>query len=234
MMEFIRKIAYSISAHAWKRIAIGFVLFLAPLFLFVQLADEVLERETQPFDEAVLRAINSIESTQIDPIIVAITQLGGVIGVGVLTAGLTLLLVKRRMYRKSAIILASVGGAAIINVLLKAVFERSRPELWDRIVFESSYSFPSGHAMASSALALSLLVVLWDTKYRTRAAICAVVFMLSIGFTRLYLGVHYPTDIIGGWLVSLAWIGVVLSAIRLTSWRKSNSHTKDSRPISSQ
>ena len=102
-----------------------------------------------------------------------------------------------------------VGGAALLNMVLKLIFERPRPDLWEQLIIETSFSFPSGHAMASSALAFSVIAIAWNTRFRWYAVGVGVLFMLVIGFSRLYLGVHYPTDVLAGWFVSGAWVLLV-------------------------
>ena len=94
--------------------------------------------------------------------------------------------------------------------MLKAIFIRPRPEEWTRIVEETNYSFPSGHAMSSAALAFALIVVTWRTRWRWPVVVVMALYTMMIGLTRLYLGVHYPTDIIGGWFVSAAWVAIVV------------------------
>lgn len=220
-MNNIAKNLQVLPTKTWLRLIVAFGLFLVPTFLFIQLADEVRDRETLAFDEAILRAVNSVSSPFLDSFSVGLTQFGGVIGVLVLTIGAVLLLWVRKK-KKSAVILAVCGaGAGILNLLLKAVFQRDRPELWERIVTENSYSFPSGHAMASSALALSLIVVFWPTRWRWLVLAASLLYMVSIGLTRLYLGVHYPTDVIAGWIVSGAWVAMV---ILIVHYRKRISH----------
>lgn len=230
MMNKLTDMFHILPPKTWLRLSIAFGLFLTPTYLFIQLADEVRDRETLPFDEAVLRAVNSVSSPFLDGFSVGLTQLGGVLGVFVLTIGIVLLLWNRSKQRSAAIVAVGVAGAGLINVLLKTVFQRDRPELWERIVTENSYSFPSGHAMASSALALSLIVVFWPTRWRWLVVIASISYMVSIGLTRLYLGVHYPTDIIAGWMVSGAWVALVMVIVRyqkrITNFLFSNNITK--------
>lgn len=207
----------------WRRLAIVSVLFILPLVLFMELADGVKERDTLRFDEAVLRTVNTFASPVLDDLMVLVTHLGGVIGVLIATVGLLLLLWRRRMRRMAVLLVAGVGGAAVLNVLLKAFYQRDRPELWERLVVENSYSFPSGHAMASGALACSLIVIFWSTRWRWWVVPGAGIYMISVGVSRLYLGVHYPTDVVSGWLVSAAWIAVVTIALRYPTWSKPES-----------
>lgn len=208
---------YTLSKHTFIRLGILFGIFLITSIGFVALADEVHEGETLAFDQSALTAINEHASPYFDTFFVTITQLGGVIGVVAVTLGLLMLFLLRKAYRSAIILAAGVGGAAAINLVLKAVFERARPDLWEQLVVETSFSFPSGHAMASAALAVSVAAIFWHTKYRWLVVAAATLYGLIIGFSRLYLGVHYPTDIVAGWLVSTAWVlGVVLA---VNGWR---------------
>lgn len=191
----------------------SFAVFLLAVIGFAELADEVHDGDTLAIDQAILRAINTTAAPGWDTFYLGITQLGGVVGIISLTLiGLTILLVKR--HRKWATILAvSVAGAAIINLVLKFIFERSRPDLWQQLVTETSYSFPSGHAMLSSVFAFAVIAICWHTRYRVVATIVALSFMVLVSFSRLYLGVHYPTDVAAGWIVSALWICIVLVSV---------------------
>lgn len=187
-----------------------FVIFALCVVSFAKIANEVVERESIRFDLTILHWVHSFASPVLDRIVPIITDIGGPIG-GVLLAGIVTVLFWLKGKKREAYVLAfSSAGAAILNVLLKATFMRARPDEWTRLVTENSYSFPSGHAMASTALGFALVAVLWRTKYRWAAVIGATIYVLLIGFTRLYLGVHYPTDILAGWLVSAAWTSLVV------------------------
>lgn len=201
------------SKPTWRRIAVSFALFIIPVLAFTKLAIEVKDNDTLPFDDAVLRSINAHASPDLNTLAVILTQFGGPIGVIVLTLGAASLLWVRKEHSKAAVLFSGVAGSAALNLLIKSLFQRDRPHLWERLVTENSYSFPSGHAMASSALAISLMVVFWPTRWRWVVIALAGSYMLVIAFTRLYLGVHYPTDVLAGWLVSAAWIAVLVSVI---------------------
>lgn len=213
----IRKHAHALrrvfSHRTWLRIAVSFALVIVPIFIFAELAEEVSQQDTLAFDESVLLAINSHQSALLDSVAVLVTQLGGVKGVAVIVAVGALLLWARAHRARAVFLILSVTGAGLLNMLLKTLFQRDRPQLWQRIVTENSFSFPSGHAMASSALAFSIMVIFWHTKYRWVVVAAASTYMVGIGLTRLYLGVHYPTDIIAGWIVSGIWVTAVTIAV---------------------
>lgn len=208
-MSYIQDALRALPRKTWIHLGFTFALLLLPVYGFIELADEVRDSDTLIFDESILRAVHSTASPFVDGLVVAITQLGGVVGVTVLTIGFTLLLLARGMRRKALTLLVGVTGGLGLNLFLKAIFQRDRPQLWERLVTENSFSFPSGHAMASSALACSLIVIFWPTRWRWLVVVGSTVYMVTVGFTRLYLGVHYPTDIAAGWLVSVSWVALV-------------------------
>ena len=135
------------------------------------------------------------------------------------------ILLVRKSYHKSLFLVVAIGGSALVNLAFKSIFERARPELWDRAVEVTNYSFPSGHALSTSAFALTVVVLLWHTKWRTLAIIIGALYAATVGFTRLYLGVHYPTDVIGGWLLGIAWVA---ATVLITGIYKPRKVEKDS------
>ena len=190
----------------WYKIVISFLIFSGLAFLFTKLAEEVMEAETLSFDTAVLNAIHQIANPTLDRLFIFITSLAGTIFIGLFTVGLALAFYLRKEIYNSVYILLTLGGTLVLNLALKLFFKRVRPDLWSLLVVEKSYSFPSGHAMISLALALTLIVLAFNSRARWPAIIAGLIYVLSIGFSRLYLGVHYPTDILGGWIMSAVWI----------------------------
>ena len=192
-----------------RKLIVSFILFTIPVIAFAYIADEVVEGDTMQIDNRILLGIYHQSTPVLNEIVLLVTGLGGVFGV----AGLSLAIIGIFMYRfhwQSCLqVVAGVAGAALLNMILKLIFERDRPNLWQHLIFENSYSFPSGHAMLSSALAFSLVVVMWHTRWRWIVTSLAAAYVVSIGFTRLYLGVHYPTDVVAGWCVSAAWVIIV-------------------------
>ena len=186
------------------------------VYLFVELVDEVLEGETIMFDESVLLYINARSTPLLDSLIPLVTELGGVVMVTLVTTTAVALLLNKRRFKDAIIMASSIAGAAALIVILKSIFARDRPSLWEQLVMESSYSFPSGHSIASSALALTTVYLLRNSKYKNVALLLAIPYMVLIGFTRMYLGVHYPTDVIAGWLVSGIWLGIVIVIVSFT------------------
>jgi len=185
---------------------------------FVTIAEEVFEGEALAGDEAVLFRLNNISTPLLDTWVPYITDLGGpafVIVVALLLGGLY---VKRKKWNAVVQIGFGIGGVGLLSVILKLIFERDRPQLWQWLIHASNYSFPSGHAALSSALALTVILLAWHTKYRVLMIVVGVAYVLVIGFTRLYLGVHYPTDILAGWCLGFAWVLLVATLLGLFGW----------------
>ena len=198
--------AHRIGVVTWWYLLLSFMAVTVLVAGFVHLTDEVIEGSTLHLDQAVLLGIHQVHSPWLDALVASTTDIGGLIGVVILTLLAVGLLCLARKYRAVVQLLIGVGGAGLMNVLLKNMFERARPDLWQWLVHESSYSFPSGHAMASSALAMSVVLILWHTRWRWGAVAAAALYTVYVGLTRLYLGVHYPSDIIGAWIISAAWV----------------------------
>jgi membrane-associated phospholipid phosphatase len=194
------------------RLIYAFALFLVPVVLFASIADQVREGETQAIDNRVLLGIYHHSTPALNEIILRATDLGSpivIIGMTIIISGV---LAWRMRWQACAQLFGGVMGAGALNFILKWLFERDRPHLWQHIVTETGYSFPSGHAMLSSALAFAIVVIVWHAKWRWPAIIVGGLYVIGIAFTRLYLGVHYPTDIVAGWCVSAAWT-ILVAAI---------------------
>lgn len=195
----------TIIAHKWK-VAGLFAAVLVPLIMFGVLAEDVLEQGSFFFDDPLLLYYHGIATPFWDAIMLTFSRLGYAWGVVPLDIVLTLLLVFRRHHRDALFFGLSVGGAALLNQIAKTFFNRQRPTLWESLAPERTMSFPSGHAMGSMALAVALIVLLWPTRWRYPMLIGGIFFSFMVGLSRIYLGVHYPSDVLAGWAASLAWV----------------------------
>ena len=191
------------------------LIFWAPVVILARIAGEIVEKEPIGFDVAILRWLHAHANGFYDQLFLIITELGGIAAVVLITALLVGYFWFYKKRRHPALLLAfGVGGAAAANVVLKALFQRERPSLWHPSVVETSFSFPSGHAMASAALAACVIVILWRTRYRWVAVVTGAIVVGLIGLSRLYLGVHYPSDVLAGWCASIAWVTIVAVLLR--------------------
>ncbi|MDB5163013.1 MAG: acid phosphatase [Candidatus Saccharibacteria bacterium] len=191
------------------RLGLAFVLFWTPIIVFVKLADEVLENEPIHIEIVLLNYIHSLSTPFLDGFFLFITTIGNVESILPITILILAYIIYRKQRLNALIVLFGVGGAALANFLLKLIFHRDRPAFWQSAITETGYSFPSGHAMVSCALVLCLIVILWNTKWRLTAIIAGASTIILIGLSRLYMGVHYPTDVLAGWSVSIAWVLIV-------------------------
>lgn len=186
-----------------------------PLWAFSEIADEVGEGETRGFDHSVLRALRTGDPA--DPLgprwfegpVVDVSALGGFAVLALVTLfALGYLLTLKRWSDALMLLTATIGGTALSEGL-KLGFSRPRPDLVAHIVETTSMSFPSGHAMLSAAtyLTLGALIARTQPKRRLRGYVIGVALMLTvlIGISRVYLGVHWPTDVLAGWCLGAAW-----------------------------
>lgn len=193
------------AANAW-RFALLFVGVLLPLALFVDLAEEVHELETFYFDAPLLWKLHGWHSPALDTFFVLISKLGyeWFLIPGDIAIVLGLLLWKR--WREATFAALSFAGSALLNLGSKQFFQRDRPSLWESIAPESTFSFPSGHAMGSMTFAITVVLLAWNTRWRWPVLVLAPVFSLLVSVSRVYLGVHYPSDILAGWCAALVWV----------------------------
>ena len=217
--EMFRKIAdrLTLAAAIWLAAGLAFSAFV--VWAFAELADEVVEGDSRRFDRAVLLWIHSHFPGWLDGPMRLVTALGYYWVVFPLLA-VTVLAFYRKGWKLSAILLVvSTSGSLVLMTVLKAIFERSRPDFFDSGYTASFYSFPSGHATVAVGFYGMLALLL---AYRLRGyarwlvAACGVSLVLLIGFSRLYLGVHYPTDVLAGYLAALLWL--VFVGVAYATW----------------
>src|SRR5215210_493966 len=207
--EVVRWVADRLTVVAAVWLAAGLAVSVFVVWAFIELADEVLEGESRGFDRAVLLWIHSHSPGWIDGPMRLITALGYYYVVMPLLV-VAIILFYRWGWRLSAVLLVvSTGGSIVLTTVLKGVFRRARPELFDSGYHASFYSFPSGHATVAVGFYGMLTVILayrLEGLARWVVAASGVLVVLLIGFSRLYLGVHYPTDILAGYLAALLWL----------------------------
>jgi undecaprenyl-diphosphatase len=194
----------------------GGVLFLLLLLIIIMLAGEVLEGETLTFDRGILVALRNPgdPSVPIGPAWLVgaaldITALGSVTVLGLTVAAVAGFLVLQGMWRTGLFVTLAAGGALVVNDSLKQFFQRPRPDVVPHLREVMTMSFPSGHALASAVVYLTLGALLMRVAERrlTKFYCMATAMLVTalVGASRVYLGVHYPTDVIEGWLIGLSW-----------------------------
>jgi undecaprenyl-diphosphatase len=181
-----------------------------PLWFFGELAEDIWENEGGfPWDVPMLLAIHSTASPTLDTVASVVTRFGVYWGVLPAAIVIGLWLLYRRHWRSLTYFLITLLGSVIINRTAKVLLHRVRPHLWVSPAPEFDYGFPSGHAMSSMTFVAALVILTWGSRWHWLVVLLGGLFVLIIGWTRLYLGVHYPSDIFAGWMASIAWaIGV--------------------------
>ena len=174
------------------------------------------------FDNSGLWAARSVETAKLDAIVPNLTNVGEAAYIAAVAIVIGAIFAVRRDWARAALVVAGVGGAEVLNIVLKHIADRTRPELWTHLVNETSQSFPSGHATASAALALCIVAIAWHSRWRIAAIVGAIIYVAVVAFTRLYLGVHYPSDILAGWLCAAAWVSLVIALIVMWRTRQSS------------
>ncbi len=174
---------------------------LALLGVFAKIASEVQERETTAVDRAVSLALHRLDSPLLDAVMRGITFLGSFPAVAAVVVAAAIWRVRSRDRRSAVTLILVAVVTELMNFALKHTFQRPRPSLFHEIATLHSYSFPSGHAMGSAAVYGSVAAVLaraYPAHLRAMLA-GACVLVLLIGLSRVYLGVHWITDVVAGW-----------------------------------
>ncbi|WP_088891532.1 phosphatase PAP2 family protein [Leptolyngbya ohadii] len=214
---WLRRIYPSIESLVAAIGTVGLISCLLVLWLVAYLSDEILERENFAFNTSFLNWLHQYTNPTLDRLMLGITHLGD--PPIVMPIFITVLIILwLRQYRQEAQIFLIAGiGATILNNALKLYFRNPRPALWTRIITETSYSFPSGHALGSIVLygMIAFLLARHFPRYAGWFYAAAGVLTGAIGFSRLYLGVHWVTDVIGGWGMGFLWLMICVTMLRL-------------------
>lgn len=196
-IDFLRK--------RWRRLLLVFVGVLLPLWGFGELAEDLHEGEVFFFDAPLLQFAHALAGDGWNRFFVQMSALGYLYGVMPADVVVVLFLGVRQKLREGLFAGFAIIGSALLNLGAKHLFARERPSLWESIAPESSFSFPSGHAMGSMTLACVLVFLAWHTRWRWLALLASLIFVVLVGLSRVYLGVHYPSDILAGWAAALTW-----------------------------
>ncbi|MGC3874542.1 phosphatase PAP2 family protein [Halomonas sp. GXIMD04776] len=197
-------------------ILLSAVVLFAGIWGFIELADTVMEGETRPLDERILLAFRTpgdladpLGPGWIEELGRDFTALGGVgvlVFITLITFGYLLL---SRYYRASIFLLTSVGGGLLASTLLKLLFDRPRPDLVSHGSIVYTASFPSGHSMMAAVTYLTLAALLIRIQPRRRLKayllLAALLVTVLVGISRVYMGVHWPTDVLAGWTAGAVW-----------------------------
>ena len=221
-----------VPGHLWRprtyllgHLAVGLALTL-PAAAFIVVAEAtVAGGQLAAFDIALAQALRAETSPAWQSAFWYLTWLGSASVITSAAVAVLWLLLKRGHTMLAIMWSVSQGGSALLNYAMKVAFARARPEGADELLYSSSLSFPSGHAMATlvfCGVGAYLLVRLLPSKARSGPFIVLLLAVpLVIGFSRLYLGVHYVSDVIAGFLAGAAWVAVCVSGAEVARRRAS-------------
>ncbi len=199
----------------FTKLLAGFVLAIIAGLFFGWLGEEVLENDTVQFDRRAGALVHGESQPGLTQFMEVITTMGSPLLVTMLSLVAAIVFWLKHMRRQAAVLAIAIVGAAVLTYALKIGFHRVRPQPYFGIAVPGSFSFPSGHSLTAICL-YGVLAYLVSSQFHRgfiRAGIWtfAIVMILLIGFSRLYLGVHYASDVIAGYSAGLVWVLVLIS-----------------------
>ncbi|WP_191566151.1 phosphatase PAP2 family protein [Metabacillus idriensis] len=186
-------------------------------FIFIEFADEVIEMELRSFDTPIIHYIHGLRTPMLGQFMSAITSIGSITGIMIGMSIALILLYINRKWREGLFLIVTVSGASLLNYFLKWMFKRDRPTL-NPLIVEDGYSFPSGHSMVSFSfigiLAYLLTIMVNHNALKLLIMVSFLIIVFLIGLSRIYLGVHYPSDVIAGFAAGGAWLVICIVALK--------------------
>lgn len=193
---------------------IKWIILFFLLIITLMIVEDVFEDEIMKLDTIGYNLISNIINPSITPIAIVITSIGGAIVIAALAIDV-LILVKNRKISFSIIL--NLVIATILNIILKNIVQRPRPDEY-RLITETGYSFPSGHSMVSMAFYGYFIYLTFKYLKNKKLKVLLIIFLsiliILIGITRIYLGVHYTSDVIAGFLISICYLIIYTSLVK--------------------
>jgi undecaprenyl-diphosphatase len=203
----------------------GALVFVVAALAFLLVAGEVMEGDTQKLDELIVQWFRRADDPALPrgpawmrEVGIDITALGSTVVLMLVVIAVGGFLWLQRERRLLVLLLASAAGGILINAVMKAVFDRPRPSVVPHLREVFTPSFPSGHAALSAVVYLTIGVLLFEVvKGRAARLYCLAIAMAAtgmVGLSRVYLGVHYPSDVLAGWITGIAWAAACWVAVQ--------------------
>ncbi|WP_141735304.1 phosphatase PAP2 family protein [Oligoflexus tunisiensis] len=212
------------------RLLLAALLSAASFFAFMEIADDVTEGDTQTLDERIVISLREphdlsdpIGPLWIESAVRDVSALGSYVVLTFYVSFVLIFLILIRRYKASLFVLGATLSGVIVSHSLKIFFSRPRPDIVTHGAHVMTYSFPSGHSMLSAVVYLTLGALLTElvTRKRLKSYFLLVAMFLSgvVGLSRIYLGVHYPSDVLAGWCAGLCWAALFTVIARLNALR---------------
>ena len=206
-------------------LTLGVIAVIVATWIFIAIAEDVVTGDPLVVVDA--RFSNWLHEHAVQPLtklMLLVSMVHAPLGITIMTLAVSAWLWRRRLYYWVLRIMLSVFGGMLLNVLLKHIFRRPRPHFANPIVTLTSYGFPSGHTMMATVFygSLCAFAISRTSSWRWRAVeIFIALFMIAlVGFSRIYLGVHYLSDVLGAIAEGLAWLALVLTSVEILQRRR--------------
>lgn len=211
------------------KVTIFLILSILSVLCFILIASLLKGQWIAHFDNSMISLVQGTERPWLTSLMKCFTFIGSTPVVIIISILCLFLFFKFLHHRMELILfLVLIAGTAILNQLLKIIFHRERPSL-HRLIQESGYSFPSGHSMEAFALYAAIAFLLWrhvpTKRGRTAVILISMIMILMIGISRIYLGVHFPSDVVGAYLASGFWFTF---SVWIFQWYMENSFKRAS------
>jgi undecaprenyl-diphosphatase len=225
------------SIFSRTKLALGSILFLSlgiaigVLIFFGWLTEEMFMGNMRGFDDAVRSSVNQSATPALLKVMQFVSFLGSTLFLTAFGIGIFIVFCLLKRHRAAMLFAITMAGASILLFTLKNVFGRARPTPFFETVVPASYSFPSGHSLLSFCFYGALAAIITRSVKRRvfQVVIWLVAFLLValIGLSRIYLGVHYPSDVLAGYAAAFVWVIAVAAADRFWQYRKSNKKERE-------
>ncbi len=199
--------------ESWWIWLLGLIFVGGAAGIFLDLAGDVWMKEAFVWDAPLMLAIHQFSRPWLDTLMIVITKIGFPGALVIAPAAALWLWWRRQQHLAAIALVVSIVGSALLSSSLKVLFARPRPAVFPPLMAETTYGFPSGHALSAVALFGFAAYLLWQQQQRIWALL-AVLFALLVSLSRIYLGVHYPSDVLGSLSLGLLWLAVVIGGYR--------------------
>ncbi|HEY9623017.1 MAG TPA: phosphatase PAP2 family protein [Crinalium sp.] len=191
----------------WRSLLLLFFGVYIPLQVFAVVALQVWGLEGGlTWDEPMMTAIHTTATESFDRLAAIVTKCGSAWIVGPVSLAIAFIFFFQKQWRSLVYLLLTIVGCGVLNIVAKGYWHRVRPGLWESgYPLPHDFSFPSGHAMTSMSFIAALIILTWRTRWHGLTLAIGAAYVVTIAWTRLYLGVHYPSDILAGWMLAIAW-----------------------------